>query len=152
MGKIYLNDETYGGDVVANPQETPTDDLESIKIDDIVYGFASGGNYTRTVLYDNQITSTGQIQLSDDITNYDDLEFIVQSRSDGASNPFRIAVETFLNIYVYTSSYSGSNLTTFMSMYGSGWYCRVTLGEDTTKLWIRAISNEKVIKIYGIKY
>lgn len=43
MGKIYLNEEAYGGDVIANPEGTATDTLETIQIGETVYSLPSGG-------------------------------------------------------------------------------------------------------------
>lgn len=44
MGKICLNGEEYGNEVVANPQGSPTETLSTIQIGATVYELPSGGD------------------------------------------------------------------------------------------------------------
>ena len=64
-----------GTEVVPNPQETPTDTLETIKIGDIVYDIAGTGGgsiFSESTLWTNPDgTATGTFTLSDNIDNYD---------------------------------------------------------------------------------
>lgn len=63
-----------GTDVEANPQDTPTDTLETIKIGDTVYDIAgsggSGSSYSETVLYEGTATAASYT-LSENISDFD---------------------------------------------------------------------------------
>ena len=65
-----------GTTVVPNPSNTPTDTLNTIQIDDVIYdlGGGSGSSYSETMLWSGTQDSTEEgisISLSDDINNFD---------------------------------------------------------------------------------
>ena len=72
-----------GSSVVPNPSGTPTDTLNTIGIDGTIFDIAGSGGggggsaFKETLLYENTGTSAGDITLSDDLSNYDMLMFVV---------------------------------------------------------------------------
>ena len=55
MGEFILNGRNYGGSIITpNPSDTPTDSLDSIKIDDTTYEIQGGGGGGSNLIIDAQ--------------------------------------------------------------------------------------------------
>lgn len=153
---IYLNNRNYSGSgggttIIANSSGTPTDELNTIQIGNDIYEIAGGGGgigYSKSTLYTDPITSVGEVTLSDDISNYDSLLFIVHGNANGASMPFYVDTEYILSCAYSTDSNSEHVL---FSMWGTE-YVRMTAGTANNKLYFSQFSGDKITGIYGIKF
>lgn len=110
----------------------------------------SGGGvgYSRTALYTNPITSAGEVTLSDDISNYDSILFIVHGNANGASIPVYVDTAYILSC-VYSTNVNSDHV--LFSMWGTE-YIRMTAGTANNKLNFFQFSAEKIVGIYGIKF
>lgn len=115
----------------------------------IKLGSESGGEYERTPLYITPITTVGEVTLDDEITNYDDIEFIVSG--NGTTGVFRCNTTEFINSFPNVASPTTSTPHFLLSPYAS-MYCRSIMGTDNNKINIFDISNVEIESIYGIKY
>lgn len=148
----------YGGsgdgtDVEANPQDTPTDTLETIKIGDTVYDIAGGGSgdgYNRTSLWSGTQSTAGQIALNDDINNYDALEFITKL-SNGAHNTVVVDAKSFTTDYPYTSSVS-ANIPHYCLLGYDNCFARIIAGSTSSSLYVWDFLDLYLAEVNGIKY
>lgn len=152
-----------GADVEANPQDTPTDTLNTIRIGETVYDIAgsgggSEGTYSTTLLWNYIDDNSGIIDygvfnytLNDNINNYDSLVIENVSASGdlpnvdwNATNIFSIDVNALNNSL--NSNYI--NYTSFSDR-SSRYYIK-----DTT--FQKTINNQGntngLVNVYGIKY
>lgn len=119
----------------------------------IKFGSGGGSSYSKVALYDSTpITTTGQITLSDDITNYDDLEFIfgTNDSSNYFFNTQKISTDFLIDNCPYTSNPSASTLHFLLTPYNSYWG-RIIMGDSNDKLYLFNGNSIKIYKIYGIK-
>jgi hypothetical protein len=135
-------------EVEANPQGTPTDELNTIRIGsdifEIVGGGSGGSGYTATMLYDGTEASSlqSQITLSDSWKNYDALYF--EGMFNGEAHFGNIipkeTLQRSIGMYVgalsFSSSYIGLN----------------TLNNDGVTLSFYGQNVNKVTAVYGLKY
>lgn len=108
----------------------------------------SGGAFTITPLISGVISAAGEIIVSDDITNYDILEFVVRSTADGRTVAGHIAVSTFVSQFPYSTNVSDPNYD--VQAYG-GEYTRITAGQTNTTLNMLQLSSVTVVAINGLK-
>lgn len=141
--------------IEANPQETASTDLTKIKIGTDVYGIqggSGGGGYTETELYSGNASTAGNVQLSEDIGNYD--EFIIWCGWSGANIggmiPIRVSVAMF-KTFTYVASPQTSTDHIFCFLYNSQ-YFRVSRGSDDTKIYLFDNHSGAIKKVVGIKY
>lgn len=136
-----------GSNVVANPIEAASDTLTKIGIDGTVYGISGGGSgsgYSETTIWsgsETPSTSGTQINLTDNISNYDEIVFVMDTDYIG-SNSFLVSQLTIGNTYIATI-YAPSN-------YGAYW----TYNSDT-QITIKSqasASPKTYTKVIGIKY
>lgn len=112
---------------------------------------SGGGSFTKDALISEAIGSstTGEVTLLHDISDYDMLEIITQSTADGRSMCGIISVGTFKTVYPYSTSNSDPNYN--IQGYG-GEYTRLTYGQADNKLNIQQLSSVDIKKINGIKF
>lgn len=136
-----------GSNVVANPIEAASDTLTKIGIDGTVYDISGGGGgsgYSETILWsgsETPSTSGTQINLSDNISNYDEIVFVMDTDYVG-SNSFLVSQLTIGEDYIGTI-YAPSH-------YGAFW----SYDTDTT-ITIKSQSSANLktyTKVIGIKY
>lgn len=105
----YATKEDLENYVVANPEDTPSDDISSIKIGDTIYSIAggsgSGNKYTETILYSGS-TSQSQYILSSDIDKFD----MIGIRFGRSSNfeAYRIFPSSYLVNLIGTNKKTGN--------------------------------------------
>ena len=137
-----------GSNVVPNPQGTATDTLTKIGIDGTVYDFAGGGSggsgYSETTLWSGSETPSTdgtQITLSDNISNYDEIVFVLDTNYVGTGS-FPVSQLTIGENYISTI-WAPTN-------YGVYW----SYDSDTT-VTIKSLATGypiTYIKVIGIKY
>lgn len=152
-----------GADVEANPQDTPTDTLNTIRIGETVYDIAgsgggSEGTYSTTLLWNYIDDNSGVIDygvfnytLNDNINNYDSLVIENVSFSEDISNVDWNATNIFsIDVNALNNSLNSNyiNYTSFSDR-SSRYYIK-----DTT--FQKTINNQGntngLVNVYGIKY
>ena len=146
-----------GTEVIPNPQETPTDTLETIKIGNTVYDIAgtggSGSGYSRTTLYNTEIALPAQVTLSDDITNFDIIEITISYESiNKGKTSFYYDAKRFAQDFPYVASPDGINTPHFVISDYYPQYARFIMGDANNKLWCYQSSNGYLIEVAGIKF
>lgn len=121
---------------------------ETVKVYEVI-GYSIESNYERTPLYITPVTIAGEITLDDDITNYDDIEFVVDY--DGSTGVFRCNTTEFINSFPNIVSPTITTPHFLLSPY-EDIYCRSIMGTDNNKIYIYDIFNIEIKSIYGIKY
>lgn len=137
-----------GTTVIANPSGTATDDLTSIQIGSTIYDIPSGGGSSsggsNTLLFQGSLTSsTSQIVLSDDYTNYDLLIFRTSRIADNVIYKMDKTFDVLgleINDYVQDFGWSPDNN-----------YWAYQIANSTTLNRISQGSNFILYEIYGIK-
>lgn len=148
--------------VVANPSTSATQDLSKVTIDGTTYNVSSGGGtptivsgYERTLLYTGPSTysgaSVGELQLSDSISNYDEIEIVSQDTTVYEVT-HKFSTTFFANEFPYTDS-PNQNTTphALISPYNNR-FCRVVMGSTNNKIYMWQLANGYIRYIYGIKY
>ena len=107
-------------------------------------------NYSKTLLYNTPITSAGQVELADPVTDFDVIEFIYEATSASSGACASLFVDAdLIESCSYTTQSSGKHVYMYVS--GSE-HARITMGEATNGLNIFDNSSMKITSIYGIKY
>ena len=116
-------------------------------------GGSGGGKPTKTNLYNTETTSTNvEITLSDNISSYDEIEFVVGfSTSDASKVSFYYSVDSFKNDFPYTGSTSINNSQFITTVYDNYFMC-FQCGSSDSKIYIVRSSSTKLYEINGIKY
>lgn len=119
-------------------------------------GFIADSGACRTLLYSAQNkTFQSNIQLSDDIRNYQYLE-IYTNRAALANNnsqmSYIIDVDYFINNCPYVASASSAATPHFLLSMYQGLYTRIIVGEDYSKIKAFDGNTETVMAIYGVKF
>lgn len=112
----------------------------------------SGSNYSRTVLYNTNVTSAGQFTLNDDITNYDEIEIVVGFTSNaGSKTTFKFNSAWFKNEFPYVV---GATSTTphFLACAYYSYYIRLTMGDADNKLYMIEANSVMIEEVAGITY
>ena len=165
MGNILYNGTSYGGggsgsEVIANPQGTPTDTLETIEIEGTIYDIAgSGGGYLEKTLFEQPYNTAfpSTITLSESFEDFDALGFYFTKSDDNS-------YYDYLPVKIFTTSTLTETLNEAISgrtntLIVTGWqhsnnsqYARFQV-DSTTQLTIPisgGVWNLK--KITGIKF
>lgn len=135
-----------GSNVVANPVEAATDTLSKIGIDGTIYEVSGGGGsgYSETTLWsgsETPTTSGTQITLSDNISNYDEIVFVLDTDYVGTGS-FLVSELTIGESYISTI-YAPNNYGVFF------------VYDSDTQITIKSLSSGSLktyIKVIGIKY
>ena len=144
-----------GTTVIANPTGTPTADLNTIQIGQTIYdipGGGGGGNvYDRTVLATPNTVTPGEISLSDNINNFDDLEIIISFPGNTSKSAFRISADYFMTEFPYVSGATPSDNHLLCCLYDT-YYVRLIMGSANNKMYMIETSTIYLEEIAGIKY
>lgn len=115
-------------------------------------GGGSGGAYTRTSLWTGSVQTGTEITLSDNIENYDALEFITKINTNGAYNCILVDAKTFSTKYPYASSVS-VNIPHYCLLGYDNLFGRVITGSTTSKLYVWDMASTlRLVEVSGIKY
>ena len=120
-------------------------------------GFIGDAGACRTLLYSaSSPTFVSDIQLSDDMRNYQYLEIYTQqntSSGNKACTSYFFDVDYFINNFPYISTPSPSNKHFFIAMGGnSAIYTRLICGSDYTKLKAYDSTTEPIMAVYGVSF
>lgn len=154
--KWVNNNESGGTTVIANPSGTPTEELETIQIGEDIYeisgGGSSGSGYSRTNLWSGEQRGPMEVPLSDDINNYDSIEFVTKISSNGAYNTIIVDAKSFSTKYPYSASVS-QNIPHYCLLAYDNLFGRVITGQTTSSLYIWDLSSTiRLAEVNGIKY
>ena len=142
------------------PYSAPTEGLtllpNRIYYNDTLYadnatGGSSGGGYSSTLLFQGSYSSVGELELSDDITNYDEIEIWVNGVGSAACCPYRFNVANFMANYPYVAGATYNNRHFLPSVFAS-YYMRIIMGTANNKLYVWDIQSQVIKEVYGIKY
>ena len=164
-GKMYFITDGGGGggggsSVVPNPQGTPTDTLNTIEIDDVIYDIAgsggtSGGVYTETVLWEdpNGLTfypqSPQTITLSESIDKFDLLYLDTTTNGDATNSYHNTNIVSVRSLYRDGNKYNG-----VVCIGGHQYNVPSYTVDDTTHLTLIGYASDyplKAWKVVGIK-
>ena len=160
----YATKEDLENYVVANPEDTPTDDISSIKIGDTVYGISSGGSstnygkFTYDLLLENDPLPSYQnanngvnrtYTLSKSIDDYDAVYVISCTDYNSSQTLAGCTDRLILKNNYYDSSHvlSGS--------YTDGRLMYITFDDNTTvstSAWGNAGYCPVLYKVYGVRF
>lgn len=147
-----------GSSVIPNPTGTPTDTLSTIGIDGTIYGIeGSGGGggdgYTEIVLFEeSESTYAGIKELSDNISNYDELIFRSIYENSQTTYEQRVSTSLIEEIGYIQNPTSSSNHISLEFGYDQSFY-RMVRGENDNELNIFQVSGTRhVVTIIGVKY
>lgn len=156
MPCLMFGDKKYTGggvNVIANPEGTPTDELNTVQIDDTVYELVGsgggGGSFEVIDLWENETgETTGEKTLSDSIDNYDFISVWCGLYREYTDSPYVmsqsiISVGELNSLYASGIHYTFSgydNRSTYIDFYGNK--ANVTL----------TYQNQVLLKVVGIKY
>lgn len=157
----WVNGAGGGGtNVIPNPQGTPTDTLNTVGINGVIYdigGSGGGGDRTTTTLYtQTYLTSNpSTITLNDDVTNYDEIAFICTKRDD--SNYYDYIPIQVISHDAIVDAMDGAMTGRPNVINISGWqpasqYLRISITDATTFTIVHNDSNFLLHEIIGINY
>lgn len=157
-----------GSDVVANPVGTPTDDLDTIEIDGVIYdipgsggGSTNYGKFTCDLLFVNDPLPpvqdcrsglTKNYTLTKSIDDYDAVYFVALTsyQTQGATND-----DCVKTIVLKQDFYNPSN-TVIVSSFTDGRYLQIVFTSDTAIQTIAYASQSfycpTLYKVYGLKF
>ena len=114
-------------------------------------GGSGGGSHSRTLLYDTNVTTTGQFTLNDDLGNYDDIEVIVGFTTGKSKTTFRFDANWFINSFPYVAGATASTNHYLACVYDT-YYVRLIMGDSANKLYMTETNYLMIEEVYGIKY
>lgn len=117
-------------------------------------GFIGDAGACRTLLYSaNSPTFVSDIQLSDDMRNYQYLEIYTRQNNNSYSAymSYIIDVDYFINNFPYVNSPTGNTPHFLLSMYQS-LYTRIICGLDYTKILAYDGTTETIMAVYGVSF
>lgn len=127
----------------------------------INFGGGSGGGFVgdagacRTLLYSaNNPTFVSDIQLSDDMRNYQYLEIYTLQNTQSsakASRSYIINVDYMINNYPYVSSPTSATNHYLLSIYNSI-YTRIICGSDYSKIRAYDFAGETIMAVFGVSF
>lgn len=121
----------------------------------IKYSGSSGGSgsgYSITNLWYGEQHGPMEIPLSDDINNYDAIEFVTKISSNGAYNVIVVDAKSFSTKYPYSASVS-QNIPHYCLLGYDNLFGRVITGQTTSSIYIWDLSTTmRLAEVNGIKY
>lgn len=111
-----------------------------------------GGSYTETELFSGNASTAGNVQLSDDIGNYDEIVIWCGWSASNVNGliPIRVSVAVF-KTFVYAATPQTSTDHIFCYLYSTQ-YFRVARGSDDTKIYLFDNHSGAIKRVVGIKY
>jgi hypothetical protein len=121
-------------------------------------GSGSGSAYERTELFkssdDNAVWNASGIELSDDISNYDELEVVMgfsNASSDKSRNSLRYDAKWFAQTFPYISDANANPHALCLLWWGQGFSCGWDSTNQKIRMWGRN-GTAAIWAVYGIKY
>ena len=116
-------------------------------------GFIGDAGACRTLLYQGGTTFESNIQLSDDMRNYQYLEIYTLQNNNTwkAQMSYIVNVDYFIHNFPYVSSPDMSTPHYLISMY-QNLYTRLICGSDYTKIFAWSGTTETIEAIYGVSF
>ena len=111
----------------------------------------SGSNYSRTVLYNTDVTSAGQFTLNDDITNYDEIEIVIGFTNGTSKTTFKFNSAWFKNEFPYVAG-ATSSTNHFLACVYATYYIRLIMGDADNKLYMTETNDLMIEEVAGITY
>lgn len=153
-GNWLFTTSSGGSEVIPNPSGTATDTLTKVEIDGDIYDIPSGGgsSYSETTLFTGTYqTTSGEITLSDDLDNYD--QIIIWARwsvtTTNGTMPCFLNRREFVSRCPYNNGSTAQTTGHIVISYDNQ-YIRVKCGSTNSKLFLfdsRSIAIEKVIGV-----
>ena len=159
--KVYGVKMGGGGTTVeANPSETPTDQLTSIKIDNTVYEIVGGGGsgFDTTVLWDYKTDNNNSVlyglnsaTLHDSAENYDALVIeVVSIVSDETDATWKGTCQFFVDVNALDNAFNEKYIICESVANRS---CKYHIDGTTLQKTAEATANTNgLVRVYGIKY
>lgn len=146
-----------GTTVIANPSGEATDTLNKLQVGNTVYSVSGGssGGYSYTTLWSGSQTTVGEVTLSDDVENYDVIEFICGfsgNNNDKGRGTFRYDAKRFTTDFPYTASPVNTSTPHFLINVYDNYFCRFIMGSASNKIYMWQFNTIKLYEIVGIKY
>lgn len=116
---------------------------------------STGGGYTETSLFTGDTTTTsGEITLSDNISNYDQLCIWVRWNTTTAAGevPFMVNAKYFHDTFLYNSGSTATSSPHLFCFLYSTQYLRIKCGSSDNKLLLFDSHSGAVSKVIGINY
>lgn len=109
--------------------------------------------YSRTELFSGGTwaTATGVKTLTDNITNYDELEFIVLDSTAYWKTSYKFDAKYFKNNFPYLANPTTSDQHALISIYGT-FRIRMVMGDADNKINVFDTASTFIQAIYGVKY
>lgn len=160
LTKIEIDGVVYNvSDVEANPTGTATQTLSKLRVGNTIYnvpsGGGGGGSYTETTLFTgSHQTYQGEITLSDDMDNYDQIVIYARwaTTSTNGSTPFVIDRAYFVSHYPYDNGSTAQTTNHLVLCPYSNQYIRVKCGSANNKLFLFNANSIAIERVAGIKY
>lgn len=114
---------------------------------------SSTSSYQVVPLLSTPTSSSGIIQLSDDITNYNQVEIVIRNNEDQTYVSNIYNVNTFLTLAPYTASPVVSSPHFFQSIWQpSEVFARIIAGNETDSIYPFQLNNCTLQAVNGIKF
>jgi len=120
-------------------------------------GGGGGSNYTRTELYKSStnlaVWDANGITLSDDIENYDEIEFVLgfASGTDLSKNALKYGAAWFADTFPYTSAVATASHALLLLWPNQGFSAAWDSANSKIMMWGRN-GTAGIWAVYGIKY
>lgn len=167
MGAILYKDKVYGAGgsgggstVTITPTLSTGTKIADFEIDGTAGELyapsgGGGGSYTRTALFEST-TGWGvwdsSVTLSDDIANYDEIEFVLAfSASDKSKRTNKFGAKWFADNCAYTSAAAGADHALLLLWPNQGFSAAWDSANQKIMMWGRN-GSAGLYAVYGIKY
>ena len=151
MGVNVYKRGSGGSSIIPNPQGTPTDTLNTVEIDGVIYDIEGGGGGAGSSyknLISQSITATGTYTLSESIENFD---FIVVETGylSGQGNP--VVGSTWANVNNLKNNYNSGGYSIWVDGGNNDRSSAFYFIDATTISVTKASNDDAIVGIYGVK-
>lgn len=170
MGAIFYKDKVYGAGGSGGGGSSAISELTDVDLDNLLDGqilkwnaatqkwenadeSGVGSGYSETILFSGDFYTNAELQLDDDINNYDAIKiwFGWSGSSIGGKFPVIVSVDEFTTDFTYAASPGTATPHLFCFLYSSQ-YLRIARASDDTKLRVFDNHSGAIKKVVGIKY